>query len=92
MTKQEYIAKLAKVISEARDNAPFYVMPRFKNKYDVVEMLPPGLVDYVHYNLLPQDQAEEECARLNDEYVAKQVLKFVGTIIGGLFNEQSPSE
>lgn len=69
------IQKLGKIVEQAKADAPFYVMPRFKNKYDVMEMVGPQMVDYCHFSLLSQDEAEDLCERLNNEYIAMKVIE-----------------
>lgn len=66
---------IAKAIEIAQANAPFYVMPRFKNKYDVFEILPPGHADVCHLVLASQDEAENLCEKLNGLYVARKVVE-----------------
>lgn len=71
----EMLERVAKAIELAQGNAPFYVMPMFKDKYGVVEMMPPLHPDmYVRENL-SIDEAEYWCEKLNGLWVAKQAIE-----------------
>lgn len=79
--------RIAKEIELAQANAPFYVLPRFKNKYDVMEMMPAGQVDVCHLALASQDEAENLCDKLNSLYVARKVVECMRESTNDMANE-----
>lgn len=81
------IDKLVKVMVEAQANAPYYVMPRYKNKYDVMLMMPPESSDQCVKCLVTQDKAEDECERLNDRWVVVSMLEVMKNPALPLWND-----
>lgn len=84
----EMITRIAKVLELAKANAPFYVMPsQYKNKYNVFEITPPGCVDLCMMALQKQDEAEDCCERLNNEWIARRVIEALKPTTDDIQNE-----
>ena len=71
------IKEVANCIERAQANAPFYVQPQFKNKCNVMRIMSPGCVDMCICSLVPNNEAEDMCERLNKDWVAREVLNFI---------------
>lgn len=69
------IDKLVKVMVKAQANAPYYVMPQYKNKYNVFLITPSHCADECVKSLVTQDEAEDECERLNNRWVVVTMLE-----------------
>lgn len=71
----EMIERAAKALALAVGNAPFYVMPQYRNKAIVYETMKPGCVDLAHSRLIGFEEAEILCEKLNNEWIIKQVIE-----------------
>ena len=71
------LKEIADCIDKAQANAPFYVLPQYKNKYNVMRTMPPSCMDMCMLNLVSNNEAEDVCERLNKEWVAREVLNFI---------------
>lgn len=71
----EMVERAAKALSLAVGNAPFYVMPQYRNKAIVYETLPPGHMDCAHSRLIGFEEAEILCGKLNNEWIVKEIIK-----------------
>lgn len=83
----EMIERVAKALALAQCNSPYYVMPQFKNKYNVFKTNPPGHVDECMLSLVPQAEAEDECERLNNVYIVREIIKALAPASENLQNE-----
>ena len=71
------LKKIADCIDRTQANAPFYVQPQYKNKYNVMRTMPPNCADMCICNLVSHSIAEDKCESLNKGWVAREVLNFV---------------
>ena len=68
------IEKVGLALGKAAVESPYYIIPRFKNKYDVMEAMPPKHADYCHLMLAPLDEARKKLGQLELNYCAKAAI------------------